>query len=70
MQRRWHSLIESVTNVLVGYFVAVASQIVVFPFFDIRIPIEDNLLIGCWFTVISICRSYIIRRWFTRRTES
>jgi hypothetical protein len=70
MQTKTHSLIESVTNVVVGYLVAVFSQIAIFPFFDIDIPIRDNFLIGLWFTVVSIGRSYALRRWFTRRTEA
>ena len=69
MQTKKHSLVESVLNVAVGYGVAVSSQIVIFPFFDIDIPVGDNFVIGLWFTAISLVRSYIIRRWFTRRTE-
>ena len=69
MQTRKHSVIESVTNVVVGYLVAVFSQVLVFPLFDIHIPLGDNFLIGLWFTGISLTRSYLIRRWFTRRTE-
>jgi hypothetical protein len=64
-QSRRHSLIESITNVLVGYGVAVISQIVIFPFFGIKVKLSDNLLIGLWFTVISIVRSYTLRRIFT-----
>ena len=63
-QTRTQSAIESVANVLVGYSVAVASQVVIFPFFDIHIPMSDNLLIGAWFTAISLVRSYVLRRWF------
>jgi len=37
--------------------------------FDIDIPIKSNLYIGLWFTAISFCRGYIIRRFFTKRTE-
>ena len=69
MQSKKHSLFESVTNVVCGYCVALLSQIIIFPFFGIDATIQDNLLIGLWFTVISICRSYILRRIFTRRTE-
>lgn len=69
MQKRRHSAIESVANVIVGYIVAFISQIVVFPFFGINIPISDNLLIGFWFTLISICRSYALRRVFNKWTE-
>ncbi len=68
MQSKKHSAIESMVNVLIGYSVAILSQLIIFPFFDIIIPIQDNLLIGVWFTVISLIRSYIVRRWFTKRT--
>ncbi len=70
MQSKTHSLIESCSNVAVGYLVAVASQLAIFPMFDINISVTDNLAIGAWFTVISIIRSYAIRRWFTRRNEA
>ena len=46
MQSKKHSLLESFANVLVGYLVAVASQILIFPFFNIHIPLADNFLIG------------------------
>lgn len=68
MQSRKHSIVESVTNVIVGYLVAVASQVAIFPLFGIHIPVGDNFLIGLWFTVISLLRSYIVRRVFTKRT--
>jgi len=64
MQTRIQSAIESGANVLVGYFVALASQLVLFPLFDIHIPLTSNLWIGVWFTVISLIRSYVLRRWF------
>lgn len=69
MQTKKHSLIESITNVIVGYFVALLSQIIIFPVFGIHATIQDNIIIGLWFTVISICRSYVMRRIFTRWTE-
>ena len=67
MQSKTHSLIESLTNVVIGYLVAVISQLIVFPWFNIYIPLADNLLIGGWFTAISIIRSYVVRRAFNRR---
>lgn len=69
MQTRKHSLIETLTNVAIGYVVALLSQLVIFPIFGIHIALTDDLLIGMWFTVVSIVRSYVLRRWFTRRTE-
>lgn len=63
-QSRTHSALESVANVAVGYAVAVTAQIVVFPWFGIHIPVSDNLSIGALFTVVSLCRSYLLRRLF------
>lgn len=64
MQTRIHSAIESVANVVVGFGVALLSQILVFPLFGIHVPLSANLGIGAWFTVISLVRSYVLRRWF------
>lgn len=69
MQLKKHSLFESITNVLIGYGVALLSQIIIFPFFGIIIPLKTNIWIGFWFTVISIIRSYVLRRIFTHLTE-
>ena len=67
MQTKTQSLIESGINILIGYLVALASQLVVFPQFGINIPLTDNLLIGFWFTVISLIRGYAVRRYFNKR---
>ena len=61
--RRW-SMVEAIANVAVGYGIALASQIVIFPMFGVHIPLRDNLLIGACFTVVSIARSYALRRVF------
>ena len=61
------SLIESLSNVAVGYLVALASQLVIFPFFNIHISLSENIQIGLWFTLVSVVRSYVIRRFFNRK---
>ncbi|MBA3591653.1 hypothetical protein [Methylibium sp.] len=63
-QSRFHSAVESCANVAVGYAVALLSQLAIFPMFGIHVPLSTNLAIGAWFTVISLVRSYVIRRWF------
>lgn len=70
MQTRTDSLIESVSNIGIGYLVAIASQLLIFPLFDIHVSLGENFAISAWFTLISIVRSYTLRRWFTRRTEA
>lgn len=65
-QTKLQSFIESATNVAVGYVVAVASQLTIFPLFGVELTLSDNLLIGAYFTIISIVRSYFLRRFFNK----
>ncbi|EME71013.1 hypothetical protein H261_05489 [Paramagnetospirillum caucaseum] len=65
-QSRRMSLTEAITNVVIGYILAVATQVAVFPLFGIRIAISDDLLIGLMFLVVSLVRSYVLRRAFER----
>ncbi len=67
IQTKRQSLIESCINVLLGFGVSIAAQAIVLPWFDIRIDLETNLSIGAIFTVISIARSYCVRRIFNHR---
>ena len=66
-QTKVSSAIESIINVFIGYLVALLSQIVIFPVFDIYVGLQTNLAIGAWFTAISLVRSYVIRRWFNSK---
>lgn len=69
MQSRIQSFIESCVNVAIGYGVAIAGQLLVFPLYGIKIPLQANLEIGVLFTLISIARSYVIRRFFNNFTR-
>ena len=63
-QSRLMSLVESVANVIVGYGVAVVTQILIFPVFGLHTTLSQNLKMGAVFTVVSIARSYVLRRMF------
>jgi hypothetical protein len=58
------SAVEAVTNVLVGYGIAVVTQVLVFPLFGLTASLGDNLLLGIVFTAVSLIRSYALRRVF------
>jgi len=70
MQTKLQSLYESFINIFIGYIVALVSQLLVFPLFDINVSFADNLLIGLYFTIISLARSYIIRRYFNKKIKA
>lgn len=63
-QSRLMSLAESVTNVVVGYVLAIATQIVVFPWFGIETGLGDHLTIGLAFVGVSLVRGFLLRRLF------
>ncbi len=65
-QSRLMSLVESVTNVVAGYGVAVITQILIFPVFGLHTTLAQNLKMGAVFTVVSIARSFALRRLFER----
>lgn len=65
-QTRVMSLVEAVTNVVVGYVLAIATQIVVFPWFGIETGLAEHLTIGLAFVLVSLARGYLLRRLFER----
>lgn len=66
VQSRAMSLVEALANVAVGFVVAVLTQRAVFPLFGIQTDWSVDFAIGGLFTVMSIVRSYIMRRLFER----
>lgn len=64
MQSRKHSAIEAVCNVAVGYLVSVAANVAVLPLFGYQVTAGESFAIGLVFTLISLVRSYALRRVF------
>jgi hypothetical protein len=64
MQSYWMSFVEAVTNVVVGYALAVLTQIIVFPMFGLHASLGENFLLAALFTGTSLIRSFAIRRAF------
>ena len=55
------SFVESVANVVIGSIVTM-GEMAVLPWFDVRLSLSENLLVGGIFTAVSIVRSYTLRR--------
>jgi predicted membrane protein len=66
MQNKKRSLLESLFNIGIGYIISISTQLVLFPLIGIETSFKQNLLIGVFFTLISIIRSYFVRRLFNR----
>ena len=63
-QSRLMSLLEAVANVAAGYGVAVVMQTLIFPIFGLHTTLAQNLKMGAIFTIVSIARSFALRRVF------
>lgn len=63
-QTQLMSLVEATTNVVVGYALAIVTQIIVFPWFGIETGMGEHLAIGLAFVGVSLVRSYVLRRLF------
>lgn len=64
MQSRLMSAVETATNIAVGLVVSFMAQLVIFDVYDISITLSQNIELTLLFTVVSIVRSYALRRFF------
>jgi hypothetical protein len=63
-QSRIMSLVEAATNVIIGYVLAILTQIIVFPWFGIEAGLVEHMSIGLVFLGVSLARGYLLRRLF------
>ena len=69
-QTRLESLAEVTINVGIGWIIAFITQLIVFPMFGVYVSLSNQIWISVIFTVVSIIRGYIIRRWFNAGIHS
>ena len=67
MQTKRQSLIETLTSVFVGWLIGVILNMLVLPLFDYNITVIDSLWVSLIFTVVSVIRGYVIRRFFNSK---
>lgn len=66
MQTKRISLIEAIVSTLIGFIVSLIVQLIIYPIMDIKATIEQNLTITTVFTIVSIVRGYLVRRFFNK----
>jgi hypothetical protein len=69
IQSKKHSAFESIANVVVGYLVSFAANMTILPLFGFTLSVSDGAWIGVFYTIVSLFRSYILRRIFNRLTS-
>ena len=65
-QKKLHSITESIINVIIGFGINFMANMLIFPLFGWAINIKQNITLGIIYTIISICRSYFLRRIFNK----
>jgi hypothetical protein len=70
-QTRLESFIEAGTNTIIGFGINYLANLVIIPFvFGVPLNLKQNLIAGTFFTIVSVIRSYTIRRYFNQHLES
>ena len=63
-QTRFGSFIEAWANIAVGFTINYCANLLIFPLFGMHITPGNNLLLGLIYTLISLARSFVLRRYF------
>lgn len=66
-QSRLGSLIEALINTCIGFAINYTANMLIFPLFGFDITPGANFALGLIYTVISVVRSYCVRRWFNAK---
>ena len=67
-QTKIDSVLEAITNILIGAGIALIAQLIWFPIIGKHFSLSENLATTAFFTVVSFTRSYGIRRLFNGRS--
>jgi hypothetical protein len=67
MQSKKNSIIESVTNTVIGLVTSFIIQIIIYPLLNIPVSLNQNIIITFVFFTVSILRGYLIRRYFNKK---
>jgi len=64
MQSKKGSFYEACLNVFIWFWINFFANLVILPMVGFHITIGQNFYIGLLYTLVSVARSYTIRRWF------
>ena len=65
-QKKSHSALEAIFNTVIGFGISMVANLIVLPIFGYKVGVSQAFWIGIIFTLISIVRSYVLRRLFNR----
>jgi hypothetical protein len=66
MQTRSMSMIEAITNTLVGFVMSILLQLMMTSVLSIQMSLDQNIIMSLVFTIASVARGYLVRRMFLK----
>lgn len=69
MQTKKQSVLESVAQTVIGLLTSIGIQMIIYPLLKIPVSFKQNVIITIVFFVVSIIRSYFIRRYFNLKEK-
>ena len=69
-QTRLGSLIEVCINIVIGFAINWVANLLILPLYGFHITGGQAFSMGLIYTVISVARGYVIRRWFNARLRA
>ena len=63
-QTKLGSFYEACINVGIGFGINFVANLLILPLFGFHITLANNFYMGLLYTIISVIRSYVVRRWF------
>lgn len=61
------SFVESMVSTAIGFATSFAGNVIIFHVMDKHISNTENFWVTVFFTVLSLTRSFLVRRWFNAR---
>jgi high-affinity Fe2+/Pb2+ permease len=68
-QTKKQSIIESITQTVIGLVTSFLIQLIIYPILNIPVTFSQNLIITFVFFLASILRGYVIRRFFNNKLK-
>lgn len=69
MQTKKHSIIETISQTVIGLGSSIVIQLILYPLMDIPVTLFQNIIITIVFFIASLIRGYFIRRYFNKQTS-
>lgn len=64
MQSRLLSLLESIVNIVFGFFINTSLAMMILHAQGYEVPFKANVKVSLFLTLVSVCRMYLVRRFF------